>query len=572
MLREILMQRKYHFRFRAAITAALLCSVFRWNAALAQPTPAAPTTTHQFVFRDAGDDAGLFPDLAGIRGHAAAWGDADGDGFPDLFVGTFHEAGSKTSLFFRNTGGRFRLDGQQALRLDSCASGAIFVDLTNNGRLDLYVNNNAHGPEGTKAARPNLFRNDGEGRFTDVSADSGACPAGFQGRTVSALDFDGDGLLDLLACDFYYSTKATAGIALYHNLGNYRFEDIAQSAGLPHGKPISGCAVSDFNADGWPDVFLVSPDGENRLYLNDGHGKFHEAPGTRETFAWKGLTSENPPTGVCIADINRDGLPDVVIGHHFKQPWLKPAPVRLYLNRGIKNGGPVFEDVTEAAGLEPLPMKAPALEFQDFDNDGWPDLFVSIVKFKEGVPHPIIYRNLGVRGGIPRFRQDAWAVNDFPTADDTGTPRRTGAFFDKVLQEKKIMYMAAAPTADFDRDGRMDIFMANWWIESRSLLLRNLTPGGNWLQVQVRGGAGVNQMGIGSLVRVYPAGKLGDAAALLGDREIAVGYGWCGGQEAVVHFGLAAEQAVDVEVVLPHGKGTLVSKDVKANQRLVLHR
>src|SRR5262249_13183851 len=151
-----------------------------------------------FVFRDVGAETGLLPAAAGVRGHAAAWGDADGDGYPDLFLGTFHNAGSKTSLFLRNTGGKFRLDDQEALRLSSCARGAVFVDLENRGRLDLYVSNNAHGREGVTAAPPALFRNDGGGKFTDVSRDSGACPPGFMGRTVAAADFDGDGLLDLV--------------------------------------------------------------------------------------------------------------------------------------------------------------------------------------------------------------------------------------------------------------------------------------------------------------------------------------------------------------------------------------
>lgn len=571
-------------RRRGLITLiAPLCSLAVAATARAQPQPStrpARADNSPFVFRDAGDDSGLFPGVAGVRGHAAAWGDADGDGFPDLFVGTFHEAGSKPSLFFRNSAGHFRLDEQKALQLDSCASGAIFVDLTNSGRLDLYVNNNAHGAEGAKAAPANLFRNDGGGKFTDVSAGSGACPPGFEGRTVAALDFDGDGLLDLLACDFYYSTKSAKGIALYHNLGNYHFEDVAERVGLPRGRAISGCAVADLNGDGWPDLLLVGADGDNRLYLNDAHGHFTEAPGTREVLWWKGLTAENSPTGVCIADVNRDGLPDIVIGHHFKQPWLKPAPVRLYLNRGTKDGRLTFEDVTEASGLGPLAMKAPHVEFQDFDNDGWPDLFLSIVKFKDGKPYPLVYKNLGpqggAHGGVPRFREDAWAVNDFPTAGDKAS-RRTTDFFKKMVDEKKVMYTAAAPTADYDRDGRIDIFMPNWWAESRSLLLHNETPGGNWLQVQVQGdpaangaAAGTNRMGVGSRIRVYPAGKMGDAAVLLGDREIAVGYGWCSGQEAVAHFGLGEEKSVDVEVTLPHGKGKLLRPAVKANQRLTV--
>src|SRR5690348_2349750 len=97
-----------------------------------------PPPSQAFVFRDAGDEAGIFPHAAGIRAHAAAWGDVDGDGDPDLFIGAFHESGSRTSLLLRNEDGRFRLDGQEILRQSGCASGAVFADLTNSGSLDLY--------------------------------------------------------------------------------------------------------------------------------------------------------------------------------------------------------------------------------------------------------------------------------------------------------------------------------------------------------------------------------------------------------------------------------------------------
>jgi hypothetical protein len=524
---------------------------------------------YPFVFRDAGDEAGLFPHLAGIRGHAAAWGDVDGSGWPSLFVGTFHNAGSKPGALLRNDRGKLRLDGQEQLRTAGIASGALFVDLTNSGRLDLYVSNNAHGKDGDEAAPSLLFRNDGGGRFADMSKDSGACPPGFLGRGAAALDFDGDGLVDLLVCESYYGTQAKHGVALYRNKGGYHFEDVAEAVGLPVGKAVTSAAAADVNGDGWPDVFLVFADGNNRLYLNDGRGKFREAPGTAEVFRWKEASADDPPIGVCLADVNRDGLPDVVIGNHFKTPWLKPAPVRLYLHGGVKDGNPTFKDVTEAAGLGPLAMKAPHVEIQDFDNDGWPDIFVSIVKFKDGKPCPVIFRNLGVKDGLPRFRDDAWAVNDFPTAEDRAI-KRSGPLFEKVLKDRKIMYFAAGPSADYDRDGRLDLLLANWWVEGRTLLLRNETPGGNWLDVRVEGARGINRMGLGARVRVFPAGKLGEAGALLGCREIGAGYGYCSGQEAVAHFGLGKQEKVDLEITLPHGKGTVTQKGIKANQRVTV--
>jgi enediyne biosynthesis protein E4 len=356
---------------------------------------------------------------------------------------------------------------------------------------------------------------------------------------------------------------------LLKNKGNFKFENVSREVGLPPNLSGLGVAVADVNNDGWPDVFLTEGDGNHRLYLNDGKGKFNEAPGSREVFRWKGLGKDDTPAGVCIADVNRDGLPDIVIGHHNKTPWKTPAPVRLYLHRGVKDGVPTYEEVTEAAGLMALTMKAPHVEIQDFDNDGWPDIYVSIVKFKDGQPHPIIFKNLGVKDGIPRFRADGWGVNDWPTKEELAV-KGTGAFFDKLVKDKRIIYMAPGPSSDFDRDGRIDLLLPNWWIESRSLLLRNETPGGNWLDIRVEGTKGVNRMGIGSKVKIYSAGKLGEPAALLGFREINAGFGYCSGQEAIAHFGLGQTTQVDIEVTLPHGKGTITQKGVQMNQRLTL--
>jgi hypothetical protein len=129
--------------------------------------------------------------------------------------------------------------------------------------------------------------------------------------------------------------------------------------------------------------------------------------------------------------------------------------------------------------------------------------------------------------------------------------------------------MAPCATSDFDHDGRLDMFLPNWWIESRSLLLRNETVGGNWLQVTVEGKNGVNRMGIGAKVHISPAGKP-DVASRIGSRELSIGSGYCSGQEAITHFGLGKTERVDVEVELPHGKGKLTKKDVAANQRIVV--
>src|SRR5262245_28928266 len=527
---------------------------------------------YPFVFRDVGDEAGLFPALTNIRGHGAGWGDVDGDGFIDLYVATFDNAGVKPNMLLLNDGkGKFKLDDQEALRISTRGTGVVFADLDNDGDLDLYVGSMPQTKKkpGDDAPLPvgcSLFRNEGKGKFTNISKDNGACPTGFGGRSVAVLDYDGDGLLDLLVGEDPipgYNGSTTKSTRLFRNKSNLQFEDVSRAVGLPEGVPGLGVAAADVNNDGWPDIFMASPSGGNILFLNDGKGKFTEWPGSRKVFAWEGSGGDNMICGVCFGDVNRDGLLDIVLGQHYATPWLKPVPVRLYLNRGIKDGVPSFEDVTERVGLKPLPMKAPHVELQDFDNDGWPDLYVSMVKFADGKPYPVIFKNLGVKDGLPRFREDALAVNDFPSDDDRAV-KRTGDFFNKVIKDKKVIYMAPGPSGDYDNDGRLDLFLPNWWPESRSLLLHNETQGGGWLRVVVEGGKGVNRMGVGARVKVSAAGKL------LGCQEIATGYGYASGQPAVAHFGLGKEEKVDVEVTLPHGKGTLVRKDVTPNQRLVI--
>jgi enediyne biosynthesis protein E4 len=524
---------------------------------------------YPFVFSEAANSAGLLPDVSGIRGHGAAWGDVDGDGWIDLYVGTFNEDGSKLSMFFRNKGSKFVLDTQKVLNISTRATGVIFADLDNDGDLDLYIGSM---PQPKKNIQGNtLFRNDGKGVFTDVSKDNGACPLSFGGRSATVLDYDGDGLLDILAGEDPmpgYNGSKTKSSRLFHNKGNLQFEDVTQAAGIPADIPGYGVAVADVNNDGWPDFFLAANSGGNRLFLNN-KGRFTEFPPSSKLFYWEGSGGDNMVCGVSFGDVNRDGLMDIVMGPHFQKPWITPQPLRLFINSGIKNGLPNFVEVTEKAGLKPLPMKAPHVEIQDFDNDGWPDIYTSLVKFKDGKPYPSIAKHLGILNGIPRFKEDAMKINDFPTNEDKGI-NASKQLFEKMLKERKVIYSAPGPTGDYDNDGRLDMFLANWWTEEPSMLLHNETVGGNWLQIQVKGSNGVNLMGVGSRVKIYKAGKLGQSSALLGCQDIGVGYGYASGHAAMAHFGLGKEASVDVEVILPHGRGKLSKKKVRANQRITI--
>ena len=553
--------------WRIFLFASAFLPLLAWTAAYAE-TP--------FIFRDVGDETGLFPSLAGIAGHGAAWGDVDGDGWPELYVGTFggHPYGSKPNQLFRNLRGRFVLDEQQPLRVLGRANGAVFADFDNDGDLDLYITN--HAIDGKAYGQPHygepnhLFRNDGAGTFADVSADSGVCPTEIAARSAAVLDYDGDGLLDLVVGECFFQGGQSRS-RLYRNLGSLKFANVTQEVGLPSPLTGFGVAVGDVNSDTWPDLLFGGRHHGNRLFINDGHAHFAEVPNTAADFSWQyNDTGDDTACGVCLGDLNRDGRPDVVIGSHFDRPWFTGGvPVRLYVNRGTKDGMPHFEDVTARVGLVPLPMKSPHVEVQDFDNDGWPDIYTSIVKFRGTETHPVIFRNLGVEGDLPRFAETALAVNDFPTGADR-QQGDVGPFFERMEREHKIVYMAPGPTGDFDRDGRLDLFLANWWVNSRSLLLHNETVGGHWLDVQVAGSGGMNRMGVGTTVRVYRSGKLGEPTSLIAAREIAVGFGYASGQEAVAHFGLGELTECDIEISLPNGKGHIEQKAVKADQRITI--
>ena len=556
-------------RYRLTMILLLVAGTMGAVTLLAEPQREGGSGKGLFVFRDTTKAADLSPCLAGIQGHAAGWGDVDNDGWLDLYVGTFAEGDATANRLLRNAKGSFTLDSQAALQLAGRFSAAVFADLDNDDDLDLYVSSMPQPKKGLRGCA--LFRNEGRGEFTDVSHDNAACPTEFGGRSATVLDFDGDGLLDILVGEDPlpgYNGSTTKTSRLFRNRGNLKFTDVSHESGIPRDAAGLGVAAADVNNDGWPDFFLASTLG-NYLMLNDGTGRFREAPGSHETFAWPLAKGDDMVCGVAFGDVNRDGLLDVVIGQHFKQPWVRPVANRLYLHRGIKNGVPSFEDVTEKVGLVPLPLKGPHVEIQDFDNDGWPDIYVSIVKFTNEQPYPVIFKHFGIQKDLPQYRTEALDVNDFPTAEDQASPR-TGEFFDKMIRERKIIYTAPGPSGDYDNDGRLDLFLANWWKNSPSMLLHNETTGGHWLDVRIEGSKGVNRQGVGTRINLYSVNQLGQRKALLGSREISIGFGYASGQPAVAHFGLGDAESVDVEAILPHGQGTITRKAVPANQRITL--
>lgn len=259
---------------------------------------------------------------------------------------------------------------------------AIAGDIDNDGDPDLYLCN---------FGRNALYRNDGGGKFTDISATSGA---DFEGWSSSAafLDYDADGLLDLYIstyADWKYpeDNRFCGDVAkkvrlycdpkelrpapdrLFRNRGGGRFEDVSARAGVdrPDGHGF-GVIAADLNVDGKIDLYVANDQDPNFLFLNRGDGTFEDAT----TVAGAALDNRGHAQagmGVDAEDIDGDGLPEIVVTNFSNEPNT------LYRNMGQG----LFMDLTSAWGLTAisLPWVGWGTTLSDFDSDGWPDLFVA---------------------------------------------------------------------------------------------------------------------------------------------------------------------------------------------------
>jgi hypothetical protein len=510
--------------------------------------------------------------IAGSLNHAVAWGDVDGDGHLDLFLGNFcdrpGEPARHANALFQQAGkGEFVRWRIREIETRGRTSGAVLADLDNDGDLDLYVNNNRHTRPSERKAKNQpsaLYRNDA-GRFVNVSAASGACPAdGAFGRDVGVLDYDGDGLLDLLVVEDAVFRKMGHS-RLYKNLGGVefrdvtagvgpparlvlgamKFADVTEKAGLPLDLAGFGLAIADTNGDGWPDIYIC---GSDRLFLGAAGGRFREAVSLRPVFDIGSRNAEEYVVGAVFGDIDNDGDADLLVGTHFA-----PSRVRVYVNEGVADGVPRFRNVTQELAIPELPHKAPTCAVRDFDNDGLPDLYWS-VWFAEGKKRePFICRGLGTRDGLPRFAVPSVDGLDMSLRRSNGVP----------AGKRGMVYYVNGPPVDYDGDGDFDFFAGAWQEEGSRLLRCDAPPKGNWLQVRVLG-TKMNRMGIGAKVRAMDGGKV------IGYREVSAGGGYSGSAPAIVQFGLGPRTSVDLEVTFQGRREPLTLENVKANQRLVV--
>jgi enediyne biosynthesis protein E4 len=353
---------------------------------------------------------GTFTDVTAKAGLArSGWGqgccvgDYNNDGWNDLFVSYYGQ-----NVLYRNNGdGTFTDVTAKASLLQSKTrwnSGCAFLDYDRDGNLDLFVANYidfdiktaplpeaagcaykgiqvACGPPGLQGGKNILYRNNGDGTFTDVSEKSGMWDTiGTYALSVAVSDLDDDGWPDI-----YVANDSTAS-TFYQNQKDGTFKDIAIESGIaysPDGKPQAGMGVSigDFNRDGLLDIVKTNFAGDtDSLYLNLGNGNFDD----HTYLSGLGVNTRFLGWGVGFFDMDNDGWLDILMSNGHVYPEVDgtnvdaPYAQHKYLYRNLRNGQ--FEEVTAQGG--PGINEAAAARgtaFGDFDNDGDLDVVVNCV-------------------------------------------------------------------------------------------------------------------------------------------------------------------------------------------------
>jgi hypothetical protein len=468
-------------------------------------------------WEDATGEMGLVEPLTGMRVHAAAWGDVDGDGRVDLVVGTF---GDRPPDDYRVRGAdgprpdRIIYGGDPPRIVDlgdrlGRTSGAVLADLDGDVDLDLVLIRNA-GLSDQSDLPSQVFANlDGRLEF----ASDLPLPSGYQGRSVVAFPLDGDVDLDLAVIEDRYGET---GLRVLRNQGDLRFVDVTERVGVPEGVHGLGVAAVDLTGDGWVELVV----GGDPRVLVGGQDRFDVE--VVPELGWEEVDPEDLAGGVAVGDVDGDGSPDLAVGHHFGRAGPDdPIPVRLYLNRS-RGQEPAFREVE----LEPLPVKAPHVEIVDVDADGRMDVVTSASDRTR--TEPVVYLNRGDLEFVPSA-------------------------------EPGDHYWVTAPTADVDGDGSRDLFGGEWDPGVPSRLLLNRLTAGNSLRVDLPAPG----RGVGGTVEVWDAGDGSRLATI----PVVAGVGYAASSEPAVHVGLGTATRAEVTVSAPGYSGRFAAECRSGNPR-----
>lgn len=585
--------------FGRAKTPVLLRSPEATEDSPAEPTVKLPPIGR---FEDIADESGIrfrmgfLPTEQGLsfkinlydHGCGLAVGDYDGDGWDDLYF--LNQLG--TNALYRNRGdGTFKdVTDQAGVALgDRVCVGAVFNDFDHDGDQDLYVTSTRGGNV--------LFRNEGDGRFTDVTESAQLQHVGHS-QTAAFFDYDRDGLLDLYLVQTsqwttnerdesgsYFIGKGAQGrfddvIAappefniLYQNLGDGRFADVTEESGLKGRGWAGDVSIFDYDEDGWLDVLVTSMFGRAQLYRNDRLGRFVDV-----TLDVLGRTPFGG-VGAKSFDFNNDGRLDVYIVDMHSDMWMGLDPNHKSLQLANQSErvrypnvyGPLvkdspeliekesqlesllnfrrqdvvfgnafyeaigqgrFREVSQQANLETFwPW---SIATGDFDNDAYEDVFVAT-----GMGYPFYYwgNYLLMNDGRGAFIDRA--------LDARVEPPSKGSFLNERLGDvPNARSSRGVATFDLEHDGKLEIVTNNF--NDGPYLLHNRLVGKNYIAFRLHGRRG-NRDAVGALVRIVGRGQVLT-------RQVHAAGGYLSQSSKVVHFGLGDRDAVEqVEILWPSG-------------------
>src|SRR6266702_4457517 len=525
------------------------------------------------------------------NGAGVAVGDINNDGLPDLFF----SGNMVSSRLYLNKGNmQFEdITERAGVKTNRWCTGATMVDINNDGFLDIYVSVSGAGAGSKGVDRANLlFINNGNGTFTEAAAKYGIADTGYTTHAVF-LDYDGDGDLDLFLLnnspkDFARGAADTHPLGvkepspeswnkLYRNSGDGTFTDVSQQAGILRQIGYGlGVVVADVNRDGRPDIYVSNDVAPNDvLYFNNGDGTFTDKSG-----AWIKHASF-AGMGADIADFNNYGWPDIVqvdmlpaaldqrkrmSGYltYGGQMELRRRGFRddydansLQLSNGVTQTGDVmFSDIAGLAGVAATDWSWSAL-FADFDNDGSKDIFVT-----NG--YPKAPNDLDYQMAVFGARQAGNHQRALSLLKELRTYRMSNYLFrnngDLTFTDKTKAWGMDGPGfsygaayADLNNDGRLDLVVNNNDAPASIYEgVRSQDDSAHYLQVKLEGES-PNRRGIGTSLTLTAGGQ----QQYLYHSPYR---GYLSTMEGPEHFGLGHARRVDsLEVIWPDGRSQVLT-------------